>query len=102
MNKKNSNRQNILAAIAMMCQDFVLEDQELMQSNVIKEKLDDVSFWNEAGENTLCAIEGFMLSKYKNGAPSMMSFIFDTRNRLEINDIILQSITVFIKNYNVE
>ena len=102
MNRKNINRIHAILATAMMCQDFVLEDQELMQSNLIKDNLDNPDFWYEMGETTLCAIEGFIVGHYRKNSPSNIDFLFDTNNRIEINDLIIQSITTALKNAAVE
>lgn len=103
MTKENRfNKTHTIMAIAVLCQDFALEDEELMQNNVIKDNLGNLDFWYDVGEKTMCAIEGSLFSKNRKGTPSTLDFIMDINNRIEINDIILQSLQVFVKNYNME
>lgn len=105
MNYKNiTNESNVTVALIVLCQDYILFDDELMKHSIIKRNLKSDVFWIELSKHLYGTISSYLESKRFDESEydefedtsvkefEVLEFILDTDNRFELNDMILDTV----------
>lgn len=96
-------------ALAVLCQDYVLTDQEFMESERIKEKMQSTGFWIDVAHNLYGVVSVHLANNMDTegyddfDAPdvndeAVLNYAIDPANRFELNDMICESIETWLKN----
>ena len=109
--KEINNESNMTAAMVVLCQDYVLADEEFMSNAKIKKNMNNAGFWIELAHslhgavgNHLCntaedsdGYDEYEASGVTDGA--IMNFVMNPKNRFELNDIICESIDSYLSHF---
>ena len=97
-------------AMVVLCQDYVLVDQEFVENDRVAEKMQDIGFWIDVARNLYNIVSIHLSNNMDNegydefDAPtiddvSVMSYIIDPANRFELNDLICETIDTWVKHF---
>ena len=104
---------NAIAALVIMCQDYVLIDEEFMANEKVKKHMNSEMFWIElaqelngkVNEKLQSEMEGEVESGYDDYEDSRVSdtavlnYIMDPSNRFELNDMICETVDRWLKHF---
>jgi hypothetical protein len=100
-----------ITALLVLCQDYVLADEEFMANDKIKRNMKDVEFWIELAHGLSGAVSEYIrvnngeqegYDEYESNAVSekaILDFVLDPSNRFELNDIICDSIENWLTHF---
>lgn len=99
-----SKESNVTIALIVLCQDYILFDDELMKNNTIKKSMQIEDFWVELSKHLYGTVRAYLESKRFDESEydefedtsvkesEVLDFILDTNNRFELNDMILDTV----------
>lgn len=100
----------LITALVMMCQDYVLVDEEFMANTKIKKNIESAEFWIELAKELKGAIANHIDAGTTEGYDDfgsltvsekmLMSYVMSPANRFELNDIICESVENWLKHFS--
>jgi hypothetical protein len=97
-----------IVALMMICQDYVIADEEFMSNNKIKRNLENTEFWIELAHALYGAISSYLQEKssvidgYDDDVAipesAVRNYAIDPTNRFEMNDMICDTVDNWIKH----
>lgn len=101
----------LITALVVLCQDYVLVDEEFMKNSKIKKNMRSPEFWIELAQELRGAIAD-KLSKQEDdegydeyGASTVsdktiINYVMDPNNRFDLNDVICESVESWLKHFS--
>lgn len=109
---KINKEQHITTALVVLCQEYVRTDEEFSNNAKIKKNFKSCDFWIELAQELHGAIAlylqnqdiGFEAEGYDDCDSvitdnEVLNFVMDPTNRFELNDIICDTISGWIKHF---
>ena len=111
--KAINSESSAIAALVVLCQDYVLIDEEFMANSKVQKNMNNESFWIELAQELHGKVHGQLNAKFaqeNEGAYDdcddcvvpddvVLDFIMNTTNRFELNDIICETIDNWLKHF---
>lgn len=102
---------NLKTALIVLCQDYVIVDEEFMSNAKIKKNINNAKFWIDLADALFGAIKIYVCEK--NGVDMegydddefcvsddvILDFVMDANNRFELNDIICETVEKWLKHF---
>lgn len=99
-----------IVALVVLCQDYVLADEEFMANEKIKKNMQNAEFWIELAHSLRGAVAEYIRSKSDSDGydecdstaiseRTILNFVLDPANRFELNDIICDSVENWLKYF---
>ena len=109
-NIKSINQEsNTTVALMVLCQDYVLADEEFMANEKVRKNMQNADFWIELAHGLHGAVSEHLRSddndgydEYENVGVTdnmIINFIMDPTNRFELNDIICDSVENWLHHF---
>lgn len=104
---------SVIAALVIMCQDYVLIDEEFMVNEKIQKNINNETFWIELAQELQGKVnEKFQIEfdvENEGGYDdcdechvsdvTILNFIMNPSNRFELNDMICETIERWLKHF---
>lgn len=110
--KSIEKESNLTTALVVLCQDYVVVDEEFMSNSKIKKNLNNADFWIELANTLRGTVSSYLHNKnevddegydeYEANEVSdgvLMDFIMNPANRFELNDIICETVESWLKHF---
>ena len=104
--KKLAKESSLIVALAVLCQDYVIADEEFMNNTKLQKNIDNQDFWIDLSHSLKAAIGEHMNGSADNEFDAfedtsidekvMFNYIMNIDNRFEINDVICQTIDEYL------
>lgn len=105
---KLKNESALTSALVVLCQDYVLFDDEFSGNKKIKKNVSNATFWIELAHELRGNIETNLRSDQEGydeidwdgvSDNELLAYIMDIENRFALNDIICQTIESWLKHF---
>lgn len=109
-NIKSINREShATVALMVLCQDYVLADEEFMANEKIQKNMRNADFWIELANSLYGAVRESLRVENEEGydecdndgvtEAAIMDFIMDPTQRFDLNDIICDSVENWLRHF---
>ena len=98
----------LTAALVVLCQDYVMYDEEFLENKNIKKCMSKASFWIELAKELRGTIESNFATEQEGyddvdsisvSESQVLSYVLDPENRFAINDMICETIESWLKHF---
>ena len=108
---KLTQQSNDITALIVICQDYVLSDEEFMNTYQIQRNMNKPEFWIELADELYGNIENYIrkdedpqevdedFAETTVSRGAIRDFFMNPTNRFELNDIICDTIESWLKHF---
>lgn len=106
--KNIAKEKNTTIALVVLCQDYVLFDDELMRDVNIKKNLHNEDFWAELSKHLYGTIKATLEKMREDSGEydefedtditesEVLHYVLNTDNRFDLNDMILETVEAWL------
>lgn len=107
--KKIAKESNVVVALVVLCQNYILYDDALTENKSIKKNLNDEGFWIELSKHLYGSVKEYLekervdeceYDEFEDAGVTdaeILEYVLNTDNRLDFNDMIFDTVDNWIK-----
>ena len=107
--KKIAKEPNVIVALTILCQDYILFDDEFANNKKISKKMNDEEFWLELSKHLYGSVKELLengkeddgeYDEFEDSGVSdneILAYVLNTENRFDLNDMIVNTVEHWLK-----